>query len=289
MLKGSGSGGLPKVGSSSLLLLLFYSLLALSLLLLYYQRSSSSSHSGDDRAVIIVLGGGLLASGDVPVHTEQRLMTAVKLYKDLYKATSERPLIITLSQGTTHKPNPTDKAGFATFEATAASKWLLDRAKVFDILPSDVMEENLSLDTIGNAYFLRVIHIDPGQLKNLYVITNDWHMERSRAIFEYVFSLPDTSKLGLLSSIFNLDSKMYNLNFVSAPSGIPDSNIVEKRRQRERQSLISFQSNTVGKFANLKELHSFMFVQHKAYASSRVTEKDYHNMEAVDPELLKTY
>lgn len=223
------------------------------------------------------------------MHTEQRLLSAVKLYSDLHKKTNTRPLIITLSQGTTHKPNPTDQAGFVVFEATAAAKWLLERAALLDIRPSDVMEENLSLDTIGNAYFLRTIHIDPGNYKNLYIITNDWHMDRSRSIFQYVFSLPDPKRRSGVGSFFGLDNNPYNLQFVSAASGINDVSVLEKRRARERSSLVSFERNTVGRFSSLKDLHSFIFADHNAYASTRVTQKDYHNAETVDPEVLATY
>ena len=90
---------------------------------------------------------------------------------------------------------------------------------VISVLPS------FEQDTIGNAYFLRAIHIipmsqsqsqsqrrprddtgkgamaqtQPNNLKgsltavkpnlHLIVVTNDWHMDRTRAMFEKVFSL----------------------------------------------------------------------------------------------------
>ena len=224
------------------------------------------------------------------MHTEQRLLSAGKLYSDLHKKTSVRPLIITLSQGTTHKPNPTDQAGFGVFESTAAAKWLLERAALLDIRQCDVMEENLSLDTIGNAYFLRTIHIDPGNYKNLYIITNDWHMDRARSIFQYVFSLPDPKQRSGVGSFFGLNNNnAYNLQFVSAASGISDASVLEKRSARERSSLVLFERNTLGRFSSLKDLHAFIFVDHNAYAAARVTKKDYHNAETVDPDVLATY
>ena len=59
-------------------------------------------------------------------------------------------------------------------------------------IPADfILEENLALDTIGNAYFARLLHtdVDP-TLRGLAVITNAWHMPRSKAVFEHIFSLP---------------------------------------------------------------------------------------------------
>ena len=62
--------------------------------------------------------------------------------------------------GTPHKPNPRDSAGFARTEAADNARWLTRRA-VPPVPPEDVLEEGFSLDTIGNAYFLRVGHTDP--------------------------------------------------------------------------------------------------------------------------------
>jgi hypothetical protein len=40
------------------------------------------------------------------------------------------------------------------------------------------------------------MHMDPSGLRSLIVITNDWHMPRTEAIFRTVFSLPSTHCLG---------------------------------------------------------------------------------------------
>ena len=53
-----------------------------------------------------------------------------------------------------------------------------------------MIEENTSLDTIGNAYFLRTIHTDVVGVRRLLLITNKWHMARTLAVFEAVFALP---------------------------------------------------------------------------------------------------
>jgi hypothetical protein len=101
-----------------------------------------------------------------------RLIAAAKKYTDVFKSTGVSPLIITLSGGTPHKPNPVgnlaeipvnlcnsadkettfaDAAGFTVFEATAAARWLYDNSRKYHINPADIMEELFSLDTIGNV------------------------------------------------------------------------------------------------------------------------------------------
>lgn len=66
-------------------------------------------------------------------------------------------IIVLLSYGTTHKAPPLDTRGFPLSEASVAAKYLVDQG-----FPAEqTLEENVSLDTIGNAYFLRAIHIIP--------------------------------------------------------------------------------------------------------------------------------
>jgi hypothetical protein len=98
------------------------------------------------QTAIIVLGGGLREDGTVPLHTQLRLDRAVEMYKSL----KQPAYIITLSGGTTHKPNPRDKNGFVVWEASAAAKRLLDMG----ISSSSILEENFSLDTIGNVSYI---------------------------------------------------------------------------------------------------------------------------------------
>ncbi len=47
-----------------------------------------------------------------------------------------------------------------------------------------IWAETASLDTIGNAYFARVIHTDPAGLRRLLVVNSAFHMPRTRMIFD---------------------------------------------------------------------------------------------------------
>lgn len=144
------------------------------------------------KTAVIVLGGGLTETGAVLPHTQLRLKRAVEWYHKL----GSKAIFITLSGGTPHKPNPRDSRGFQIWESTAAARGLIEMG-----VPADqIMEESFSLDTVGNAYFLRAVHTDPASIRKLVVITNDWHMDRTRAIFSYVFSLPRTVSCGQGSS-----------------------------------------------------------------------------------------
>lgn len=108
------------------------------LLLSYFDGDGSANGP----LVIVVPGGGLEADCTLPHHSLKRVERALELFRAEPDA-----FIIALSAGTTHKPNPTDKNGFPCFESSVALKYLVD----LGVPASRIMEEKLSLDTIGNV------------------------------------------------------------------------------------------------------------------------------------------
>lgn len=71
------------------------------------ERFGISEKSSKYPIAIVVLGGGLTQNGDIPLHTQLRVNKAVEMYNN-FKSTGQEAKIITLSGGTTHKPNPLD-------------------------------------------------------------------------------------------------------------------------------------------------------------------------------------
>jgi len=126
---------------------------------------------------ILILGGGVHECGKLPLWVEARLQRALDL--------EQGEPIITLSVGTTHKPPPLDEHGFPIFESVAAASYLADHG----IAPERILVEATSYDTIGNAYFSRVIHVDPAGFRRLLIITSAFHMPRTEAVFRWVYGL----------------------------------------------------------------------------------------------------
>lgn len=265
-------------------------------------------------SAIVILGGGVAIDGSVPKHTEIRIDEAVRLYRSL----DGKARLFPLSGGTPYKPNPVDAKGFPIWEATAAARALLQRS----IPANRIFEESFSLDTIGNAYWLRTVHIHPGKYRDVYVITNDWHMARTQSIFTTVFSLPDIdprkmdpshksteefesvdyylphrwlySALYYVMSSLDLDTAMtesVRLHFVPVAAGIDDLSILEARKQKEAKSLASFTSTVAPKWRTLYDLHVWLFSEHNAYSAQRLIPKDSSESKAstADELLLKTY
>lgn len=112
-----------------------------TVLILVAYSTSTSINNG--KTVVVVLGGGVTAAGQVPPHTQLRVNKAFEIYSE----DKEDILIITLSGGTPHKPNPLDSRGFPVWESTAAARALIEMG-----VPTDqVYEESFSLDTLGNV------------------------------------------------------------------------------------------------------------------------------------------
>jgi len=62
-----------------------------------------------------------------------------------------------------------------------------------------------SYDTIGNALFTRQMHTDVMNWRRLLILTSKFHMKRSKAIFDWVFSLDPPSTPYQLSFYGTLD------------------------------------------------------------------------------------
>ncbi len=190
---------------------------------------------------VLVPGGGLREDGAVPPWVENRLERALEL------AGADTP-ILTLSAGTTYKPVLRDADGWPIFESVAGAQWLAEHGHPAQLL----FTETASYDTIGNAYFARMIHTDPAGWRRLAVITSAFHMARTEAIFRWIFSLAPCPA-------------PHTLSFTAVPDvGIaPDA--LAARREKEAAGLGSF-AKLERQHRTLAAVHLWLFSEHQAYA-----------------------
>jgi hypothetical protein len=206
---------------------------------------------------VIVPGGGLRQGGALPAWVENRLDKALHV--------SPGSHIITLSAGTPHKPPPLDQAGNPILECAVEAAWLRDRGYP----PTLLLMENASYDTIGNAYFARVMHVDPAGFRRLCIITSEFHMPRTEAIFRWVFALTPVTAA-------------YELTFVAVPDVGMTTDVVEARRRKEQVSLESL-GPLRAEYNTLASFHRWLFTKHAAYALEKPLR------EKADSLLLETY
>jgi DUF218 domain len=154
-----------------------------------------------------------------------------------------------MSRGTVYKAPPADENGFPIDESVACAEYLLDRG-----VPEDrILVETTSYDTIGNAYFARVVHLDQLALRRLLVITSEFHLERTRAIFEWVYGL---------------SANDYELAFEGVPNVGIDAESLAARIQKEEQGLQNLRDQ-VKAIKTMKQLHDWLFFEHNAYRLRR--------------------
>jgi uncharacterized SAM-binding protein YcdF (DUF218 family) len=189
---------------------------------------------------VLVPGGGLQPGGALPPFVLNRLEAAQAL-------AGEAP-IIPLSATTFHRAPPLDAAGFPVLESVAAARALLARG----VPKARIWVEAASLDTIGNAYFARVIHTDPAGLRRLLVVNSEFHMPRTQMIFDWVFGLPPADP-------------HYALDYHTVPDrGLTEAGL-EARRAKEAARMEDLR-HTITCIASLAALHRWLFTEHRAYA-----------------------
>ncbi|MDE3198606.1 MAG: YdcF family protein [Acidobacteriota bacterium] len=190
---------------------------------------------------IVVLGGGVRQGGELPHWVRRRFDLALELWQ------GER--IMTLSAGTPHRPPPLDEAEFPIFESFAGAAFLMKAG-----VPAEkILVETHSWDTIGNAWFSRVIHAEPLKLRRLLVITSQFHLRRTEAAFRWVYGL---TPLPI----------PYELHFRAAADDGLDAEVLEARAGREEQSFRTIES-LAREIGTVPEFHRWLFTAHEAYSA----------------------
>jgi len=183
---------------------------------------------------VLILGGSYIDQNTLPSWVQSRLNAAI--YQE-----GKTELFIVLSRGTPHKPPVMDEDDFAVDECTIMANYLIDRG----ISNTKILKDAWSFDTIGNAYAALTMHAIPRNLRRLLVITSDFHMPRTKAIFRKVFSLHP------------LD--IFKLEFLETESSLSIS-------EKETRSLETWIERSKS-IHTLMDLHDFIFTKHDAYNS----------------------
>lgn len=204
---------------------------------------STPTHSQESYDAVIVPGGGLGSSGEVPPWVANRLDRAMEHSRG-------SNFIIVLSAGTPHKPPPLDRQGKPILECVAEARYLLERG--FD--SGRILMENASYDTIGNAYFCRVIHVEPAGFRRLLIVTSEFHAPRTELIFRWIFGLTP-------------QRLAYQLSFESSANVGMSAEVLRARHKKEAESLKSL-PNLAARYTTLPDFHRWLFAEHGAYRAA---------------------
>jgi hypothetical protein len=137
----------------------------------------------NDYDAILVLAGGQVPGGGVPVWVERHLDKALELQQQ--SSNGALCKIVLLGGGTPHRAPILSPEGFVVHESTSCAEYLLSKGAPSALL----FKEWASYDTIGNGYFSLTQHVIPRRWRTLAVVTSEFHMPRTRAVFEWIYGL----------------------------------------------------------------------------------------------------
>jgi hypothetical protein len=190
---------------------------------------------------ILIPGGGVRPGGVLPPWVAARFDRALEL--------ADGAWFTPLSAGTPHRPPPLDTRGFPITEARAGAKYLMARG----VEPRRILVEASSWDTIGNAWFSRVVHAMPRGFERVLVVNSAFHMPRTEEIFRWVYGLEGPGPACAVA-------------FETVPDTGMEPEVLRARMEKEAVALREL-DGLRGRIRTLEELHQWLFAEHPAYAA----------------------
>jgi hypothetical protein len=205
---------------------------------------------------VFVLGGGVRGGGELPLWVVRRFDRALEV--------AGNAPIVCLSAATVHRPSPLNCEGYPILESVAGAAHLISRG----VPPARIQVETTSYDTIGNAYFSKLLHADPPGWHDLIIVTSAFHMPRTQAIFDWVYGMEPGN---------------YRLRFEAAPDDGFSPELLQRRREKEASALRSL-ATVMQRITDLRSLHRWIHTEHRAY-----TAEGWMHRRASAPELAEIY
>lgn len=234
----------------------------------YFPPSSDESFISPESAAsldaIFVLGGGVPNSlSSPPEFVKKRCDAAVAVAKLAMEAKQDdqaSPCILCLSAGTAHLPQLMSGDGLPIWEATSSAAYIIE--KYGGVIPKGkVFVETTSYDTISNAYFARTSHSEISGWRNILVVTSEFHMDRSMAIFDWIFHA---------NHLNAADSRKYSLSYLSCENTGLSEEAVEARKQHEKRSAENIRHRLSKEYKSLLDVWHFLTQHHDFYSAEKL-------------------
>lgn len=115
--------------------------------------------------------------------------------------------------------------------------------------------------------------------RNIAVVTSDFHMPRTRAIFDFVYSLAGEE--------LRRDPLHFSLSYHPvSDAGIFDPAVIEARAEKEQAAVAAWHRNSAP-LRSMRALHAWLFATHLCYSVGR--QDEFGRERDLDPRLAATY
>ena len=143
-----------------------------------------------------------------------------------------------------------DSRGRVAFKADVYTDWLLENT---DVRAGELLKETESADTVGNAWFSYSLHSRPAGWRAPLVVTSRFHASRTRAAFDWVWSLEPPAG---------------RPRYLSSPDDGLSAATLAARKKREAASCAALRTTAAG-VSTLSAFHAWLNATHLCYAVAR--------------------
>ncbi|MEK6959740.1 MAG: YdcF family protein [Nanoarchaeota archaeon] len=196
---------------------------------------------------IVILAHSVNPDGSLPQIPRYRVEKGV----DLFKKGLAKKIIMSGSCGFMVSYTPTKT------EAKAMKEYAVS----LGVPEKNILTEEDSKDTIGNAYFTRKNLLEPNNWKNIIVVTSEYHIPRARYIFQ---------------KILRKDNRV---EMIAADSHLTAEEARQKSVEEEKIMALTKQWLDWIEDGDVEEITRFMTETHPAYAKNpKITKQELKRM-----------